>query len=130
MKAHDGCVRGFYVLSQSWYGRVNMAVSPDLIEEITIGMYHPEGGTTGEFAIRWAMLSGKPTPRLEAFDDAWHALTQFSDLLRWMASLDDENPSPQRVADALMALGVKDLTERVNPHTSPAEREYLSWGCV
>lgn len=122
---HEGCRRGFTVQSESWYGLT--ARDPRTIDEIMIGMYHPEGGTTGEFAVRWTMVGREPTPRLEVFSDAWHALQRFGDMLEWMAYIDGEHPSPQEFAAALRGMGIEDLTERTNPHTSPAELEYASW---
>lgn len=122
---HEGCERGFTIFSESWYSKTPQ---PDgVVDEIMIGMYHPEGGTTGEFGVRWTMLGRELTPRLEVFNDAWNALLRFDDLLHWMASVDDKHVTPQAFAEALRGLGIKDLTRRVNPYTSPGEREYASW---
>ena len=122
---HEGCERGFTVFSEAWYSKNQR--EHDMLDEIMVGMYHPEGGTTGEFGIRWTMLGGKATPRLEVFNDAWDALQRFGDMLAWMASVDDQKISPQAFAEALRGIGIKDQTERDNPYTSPAEREYASW---
>lgn len=124
---HEGGERGFTIRSEAWYGKAVAACESNTIDEIMVGMYHPEGGTTGEFGVRWTMLGDKPTPRLEVFNDAWHALQRFGDLLAWMASVDNQHVSPQVFAAALRSMGVKDLTKRTNPYTSPAEREYASW---
>jgi hypothetical protein len=112
MKNHDGCIRGFTVLSQSWYGPANLRGSDEIQDEIMIGMYHPDGGTTGEFGIRWIKLGGKYSPRLEVFDDSWHALWQFADLLERLPDFDGEDPEPSRIMALLLQLGVKDLTDR------------------
>jgi hypothetical protein len=122
---HEGCERGFTVFSEAWYSKNQR--EPGMLDEIMVGMYPPEGGTTGEFGIRWTMLAGKATPRLEVFNDAWDALQRFGDMLTWMASVDDQHISPQAFADALRGMGIKDRTERANPYTSPGEREYASW---
>ena len=122
---HEGCERGFTIRSETWYGKhMN---EPDTVDEIMVGMYHPDGGTTGEFSIFWTILGNKPKPCMKVFDDAWNALSRFSDLLAWMASVDGTNASPQETAEALRSIGVKDLTKRSNPRTSPGEREYSSW---
>ena len=112
-RKHDGCVRGFVFRSEAWYA--STANEPGTLDEIMVGMYHPEGGTTGEFKIRWVSVGGRWTPRLEVFDDAWDALQRFGDMLAWMATVDDEHVSPQSFARALRDLGIKDLTERVRP---------------
>jgi len=83
-----------------------------------IGMYADDdrgGGTSGEFAIRWLHVGGRQVPRLEVFDDAWNALTRFDDLLKWLASVDGRNVTPRQVADALVSMGVKDMTQRDEP---------------
>lgn len=122
---HKGCERGFTIRSEAWYGKhLN---EPETLDKIMVGMYHPEGGTTGEFGICWTMIGRDATPRLEVFNDAWDALQRFGDMLAWMASVDDKHVTPQQFAEALRGMGVKDLTERTNPWTSPAEREYASW---
>lgn len=122
---HDGCERGFIIRSEAWYGKSQN--KPETLDEIMIGMYHHEGGTTGEFGVRWTTIGGHATPRLEVFNDAWDALQRFGDMLAWMASVDDKHISPQSFADALRGMGIKDLTERHNPYASPGEREYASW---
>lgn len=122
---HKGCERGFTIQSEAWYRE---AVKLDeTADEIMVGMYHLEGGTTGEFGIRWLTVGREPTPRLEVFSDAWHALSCFGDLLTWMASVDGQNVTPKQVAEALRQMGIRDMTSRVNPYSAPGEQEYASW---
>jgi hypothetical protein len=123
VRSHSGAVRGFHIYSEAWY-RINQA---GRVDEIMVGMYHPEGGTSGEFAIEWTMLAGKPTPCLKAFGDSWSALLQFQDLLAWLATVDGQNPSPRLVSQKLRDLGVSDLTNRTRGPAGPADREYASW---
>lgn len=113
---HEGCVRGFRIRSESWYGRFLNSVG--CCEEIMIGMYADDdrGGTSGEFAIRWLHVGGRQVPRLEVFDDGWNALTRFDDLLKWLASVDCRKVTPRQVADALVSMGVKDMTQRDDPN--------------
>lgn len=111
MKTHDGCKRGFTHLSASWYGKSCLARA-DYVDHVMIGFYHPEGGTAGEFSIRWMILSGKVTPRLEAFDDAWHALYEFRDVLAKLAEHDGEDMSPEAICSLLIECGVEDMTQR------------------
>lgn len=51
---HDGDIRGFSILSEAYYAKVCMPA--DAIDEIMIGMYCRDGGTSGEFAVRWYRL--------------------------------------------------------------------------
>lgn len=124
---HDGDIRGFSILSEAYYAKVCMPA--DTVDEVMIGMYCPGGGTSGEFAVRWFKLGPKITPRLEVFDDAWSALAQFGDVLNYMASVDGQDISPQRLCAALLSLGITDRTTRDDPHKhiDPAESEYASW---
>jgi hypothetical protein len=124
---HAGCIRGFYIHGKSWYAKSSPLVG--CVEEIMIGMYAPEGGSTGEFAVRWIDIGGRqPAPRLEVFDDAWHALaSRFGDLLTWMATVDRDNVTPSAFAANLRAMGVEDRTARVRPPFSAGEKEYASW---
>lgn len=109
MKDHTGCKRGFTQLSKAWYADANLRGS-DTIDEITMGFYHPEGGTTGEFSIKWKELAGKVPPRLEAFDDGWSALNKFRDVLDKMAEVDDDNITPNEMNKVLIDLGIEDMT--------------------
>lgn len=112
-------VRGFYIHNESWYA------DPARYDEheIMIGVYYPvEGGTDGEFCIRWRDLSyhsslGWPTrkhiaARLDVYGDAWKVLPQFQDLLDGLAKL-PSNVTPPEVHALLRSLGITDLTERV-----------------
>jgi hypothetical protein len=112
---HDGMIRGFYHLAEAWYADANLKNRYDgLIDEVMIGFYGPDGdqGTSGEFAVKWEHLGGKLTPQLCVYDDAWEALTHFSDLLAEMAKLDKMSPSPVEFCELLKRLGIKDLTPR------------------
>jgi hypothetical protein len=49
-------------------------------------------------------------PRLEAFDDSWHALAQCSDLLAALAQHDSETITPSQCCEILTGLGFVDRT--------------------
>lgn len=124
---HDGDLRGFSILSEAYYSKFCMP--HDAVDEITIGMYCPDGGTSGEFSVRWVNLGMKACPLLHVFEDSWSALHQFGDMLQWMASVDGKNVSPQELAEALRDLGITDMTIRADRDkgADPAEIEYASW---
>ena len=114
---NDEVKRAFHWLSRAWYGASNLADS-DTVDEITIGNYSEEGGTTGEFNITWVSLGGKIVPQLKAFDDSWRTLTEFNDLLLVLAQYDDENPTQEIIAKELVALGFEDSTRTEYPYKS------------
>ena len=114
MKDHEGAVRGFVHTGAAWYA--STALAPGILDEIMVGMYHPEGGTSGEFSVEWKMMTDKPTPCLKVFNDAWHALSQFKDLLAKMAEEDDKDITPDQFCELLLSCGIDDQTP-----TSPPE---------
>lgn len=112
---HDGMIRGFCHLKEAWYAEANLINRFDgLVDEINIGFYGPTGdaATTGEFKIRWKVLGGHLVPQLCVFDDAWEALSHFSDLLEAMAKLKTKNPTATDLCKILKRLGIKNLTPR------------------
>lgn len=116
---HEGGERAFIQLSRAWYGPANLEHIPAkarIADEITIGFYYEEGGTTGELTIEWVKLSGRTAPRLKAFDDSWDALWQCRDLLGKMAEIDDQNITPEAFCKILEGLGIKDRTPEKEPN--------------
>ena len=96
-------------------------------------MYHPDGGTTGEFSIEWKALGGKVVPQLCSWDDSWSALSTFGDVLQRLGQIDGENATPEQVAALLIECGFEDRTERTPPNgnhgmspTEKAERAQLA----
>lgn len=110
MQNHDGATRGFSHLSRAWYGK-DCLQGAQYTDQITIGFYFPQGGTSGEFCISWYQLCGKTTPKLECFDDAWHALNECSDLIKALADWDGMDIPPAKVCEILLSLGFVDMTK-------------------
>ena len=110
MKEHDECIRGYHRSSKAWYSK-----SVDEIE-INFGMFHPDGGTTGEMNIEWIELNGQLCARLKCFEDAWSALSLFTDLIQEMGKIDSELIQEEDFAKLLDKCGFKDLTEYIDPY--------------
>ena len=100
-------MRGFHWLSKAYYAK---NINRDCHDEIMIGDYCEDGGTSGEFAIRWMSVANKITPRLEAFDDSWKVLNDYADILPHLAKLDSSDPSPETVVGILKQCGFEDMT--------------------
>lgn len=116
--------RGFTWLSQSYYARSALpSRGDDLVDELMIGYYPPEGGTYGEFAVEFMRSHGDVVARLRVFDDAWRVLGQCQDLVSALAEFDDSSSAkraaPESVAAVLMRLGFRDLTKRDNRNRIP-----------
>ena len=104
---HEGCKRAYIRSSKAFYANV-------LKEKINvmIGMYYPNGGTSGEFEFEWVELGNRGLcARLKCFEDAWDALAQFKDLLHKMSDLDGENIQEPEFCKVLDELGIIDITE-------------------
>lgn len=83
----------------------------DVVDEVMVGFYEPEGGTAGEFAVRWRSIGlPEPTPSLEVFDDAWAALARMPELVHALAQYDGQNITPEALCRLLLELGFKDFT--------------------
>lgn len=108
----DDYVRGYSHYNEAWY-----AVLEDCGgDEIMIGLNHREGGTVGEFAIRWHELGQCLVPRLEAFNDSWKILVgHFADLLAVLPEFHDANITPKAMCQVLDQLGIEDQTPREAP---------------
>jgi hypothetical protein len=110
MKNHTGKTRSFYQLSRGWPEQRNSPNRDRYLDEIMIGFYAPSGASSGEFAIRWYDVGKDIMPRLEAFDDSWHALSQCSDLIAALAQHDSETITPSMLCMILTDLGFVDRT--------------------
>lgn len=108
MNKHQGCERKFVRDSKAWYASTSLP-DDEYFEVVTIGFYSPEGGTTGEFCVKWMDLMGNLTPRLYAFDDGWNALYNFMDMLKMMSELGD-CVAPEDFCKKLESLGIEDAT--------------------
>lgn len=118
MKDHEGCKRMFIWSSRAWYAKA----MGDKHQEIMFGMYHPEGGTSGEMGMRWKELSGRQVPQLQVFDDAWSALALFTDVIEKLGEEDGENITPEQFIEILLSCGFVDDTDYKSPY-EPDETE-------
>lgn len=103
-------IRGFHHFNEAHYSK-NVQLYDGASDEIMVGLYDTDGGTTGEFAIIWVNVSGRELPQLQAFSDSWKALGEFKDLLTAMETA-EEYITPEKFCKLLVSLGVVDLTDR------------------
>ena len=120
---HDRCNRQFIHTGMAWYADSSLNNSR-VTDEVMIGMYHEDGGTTGEFAVRWSELGGKSVPMLCVFDDAWDAMLMFQDVLEAMANVDNQNVTPEQFCQLLLQCGIEDTTPRQSPYEPKTDRMY------
>lgn len=115
MKDYSNTERQFTRLSRAWYANANMVGWKPGEDEITVGLYDPgeEGGTEGEFEIRWHRLNDDwLAPCIVICDYAWEpTFRYFRDVLMELSDLNGENPTPKEVENVLLNCGVKDVTE-------------------
>lgn len=114
MRDHEGCIRAYHRQSKSWY---KDSVRNENLS-VNFGMYHPEGGSSGEMKMEWIELGREiPYPQLKVFDDGWSALGLFPDLIQELAKVDSENINDDQFCEILDRLGFEDMTayENLNP---------------
>lgn len=111
MKNHEGCKRAFYWSSRAWHANANRNKNPTIM----FGMYHKDGGTSGEMAMEWINLGNKITPQLKCFDDAWSALGLFTDIIKEMANVDSGDITQEQFVEILKECSFEDLTEYEDP---------------
>ncbi len=126
-KDHDGDLKQYILVSEAWYA--DTSLTGEYVDEVQFGFYAPEGGTSGEMGMRWHDLS-RPyiegdrciVPRLECYNDAWHALAQFKDVIDMLAEVDDVNISPKDFCHILDQCGFTDATPRTLPGATTKAR--------
>lgn len=120
-KNHEGDIKQYVVLSEAWYGDANLKTprpetKPYLkkVENVMFGFYCPDGGTSGEMAMNWYLLGDDKTASacLECWNDAWHTLAQFKDVIDALADVDNEDISPKQFTAILDKCGFVDATPR------------------
>lgn len=113
MRDHKGCIRAYHRSNRAYYAKA----FPNENLHIMFGMYHPEGGSSGEMKMEWVPI-GKdiPTPQLMVFDDAFSALGLFTDVIQELAKVDSEDITDDQFCEILDRLGFKDLTAYENPN--------------
>ena len=103
---------GFTCFSRQDYAKV---VPLDGVDEIMLGIQCVQGGCLCEMAIRWHMISNKPTPRLEMFDEAWPLFRTptFVSVLEQLTQMSQNHiPTPDEVSALLIAHGFTDQSDR------------------
>lgn len=109
----DKYERQYIRSDKAWYAEANQIFLP----ELTMGIYHEDGGCLAEMIVKWHSLNGKLSPRLESFDDSWLLLTAFDDLIKLMSENDSRDITPEVFTQLLDSLGFKDDT----PYTSTSK---------
>ena len=106
--------KAFSITHKQYYFREDRAfMLPDVKYEIMIGDYPEEGGTKGEFGVRWTELGGSLVPQLEVYDDAWGVLNKMPELISFLAEHDNECISIDEFVEGLQSLGYIDDTNYV-----------------
>jgi hypothetical protein len=94
MDEFDGFFKGYWGLCCE--GRVSARVY--------IGMYHPKGGTAGEFCIEW--IHGHPV--LNVHSGTWKVLHYMQDLQVLLMHLDGSDLSPEDLIKKLQEIGYQE----------------------
>lgn len=125
---HKEGAAGFYHTGGAWYAEGALR-NRDFDDQIMIGFYHEDGGTTGEFSLNFGtfrhVTPGGRWMRLNVFTDGLNALLNMPTLLVALAKYDPRSsmppvnnttaidcPTPQEIIDLLLSLGFQDRTDR------------------
>ena len=108
-----GATRGYYQRSRAWWGEGNQ--ERDVVDQVTFGLYYPDGGTDGELMVRWLAVGQSVFPQLTVFHSSWRILAAFADVLAILGKLEDTEVSPKKFCAMLQALGFEDRTKTVGP---------------
>ena len=119
-------IRGFYIHSESWYHEANKRTLENrgVVENIMFGLYYKNDGADFEVSANWHDLGGKSplALRIDIFEDAFQAFTEFSDVFGMLTEYHGKNPTKQQFVNILKSCGFEDLTERTNPHDRPRKK--------
>lgn len=117
-KDHKGDIKQYIHMTEAWFHTsFGDSINEKYCDEVMFGFYSPDGGTSGEMGMRWYDLGGSHgvTPRLEVFNDAWHSLAQFKDVIDALAELDNTRITAKEFCALLDRHGFTDKTERERP---------------
>lgn len=109
MSDSENMVFGYSILSESFYFN-SIKNFKNNKEEINIGYYCLEGGTTGEFSLCWIEIEDKLKMKANIFSDGYNAFSEF--LVSFNDFAETLNPTPEIVLMALKKHGAKDFTKR------------------
>lgn len=110
MKDHNGDFKGYTHLKRAWYGESCLKNYKDTLDEVIFGFYSPDGGTSGEMCMRWEELDRKATPQLTVWNDTWHTLWEFRNVIESLADVDDQHITPEQFCEILNRCGFQDRT--------------------
>jgi hypothetical protein len=122
MKDHTGDIKAYIHTLQAWYAKTALC-NTEYVDCVNFGFYSPHGGTSGSMSVKWypVVQNTPPSPRLECFDDGWHTLAQFKDVIDAMAEVDDAAITPQQFCQLLERCGFVDKTPRSYEESYPEE---------
>ena len=109
------CERTYWIASEqiaSGRWAKTHLVEQRLSEEILVCYFNPETRAQMDGAFRFYEVGGKPTPKLELFEDSWLALEELGvPFIAALGSLDERRlgriATPADVVDALKSLGFR-----------------------
>jgi len=102
---------GFSHYNRSWFRMDNH----NWKDEVMLRLYKSDGSVVGEMAMRWYVVEGKLSARLEVYHDAWHVLPRIGKLIEKLATLHKKGIDPEEFCELLKECGFEDLTLTKKP---------------
>jgi len=103
---------GYHIYSETYYyNSLKAVLQPDIVEEINIGFYEAEGGTEGEFSLKFTLDSNgnKVISDSTIFTDGYNAFLVFLSIIQ---GEDLENLTFDKILVALKKANAVDFTKR------------------
>lgn len=98
------------------YSRQNYAstVQLEAVDEIMLGIQHPEGSCLCELGISWHLLDNKLVPQLHVYSESWHLLNTptFQLVLNLLTKEKEPLPTPDEVSMLLIEYGFIDQSDQ------------------
>lgn len=111
--------RQYSVTSRAWYADSALPRNnrDNVVDEVTVGHYSTDGGSTGEFEIKLVQMEGPAKPpamQVCVFTDAWHLFKYEIGLFQRLALLED--PTLAELERVLQIEGFTDKTQTRSPY--------------
>jgi hypothetical protein len=98
----------FYQYSRQKYSHVSLPSG--VLDELMIGVYHEEGGTSGEFSINQTSITKSCPLELCMFDDSWKLIPYLTDFFELLSKSEDISLS--ELVLKLIEIGFVDHSDR------------------
>ncbi len=110
MRCQERVNRRYTYLNRLWYGQA--ARERDVVDKVTFGLYHADGGTEGELAVNWLAVGDETFEQLVTFSDSWKVLASLTDVVIALGEFRGSAPSAETFCALLDRYGFEGMITR------------------